>query len=46
MKLNQFIATKGATALLLLAIAGGAIAQGLPTATTEAVGMSSNKLQA
>ena len=46
MKLNQFIATKGATALLLLAIAGGAIAQGLPTATPEAVGMSSVKLQA
>ena len=46
MKLNQFIATKGATALLLLAIAGGAIAQGLPTATPEAAGMSSVKLQA
>lgn len=46
MKLNQFIASKSATALLLFAIASSAIAQGLPTAKPEAEGMSSNKLQA
>ena len=46
MKLKQLIATKSATALLLLAIAGSTLAQGLPTAKPEAVGMSSNKLQA
>ena len=46
MRLNQFIVTKSATAALLLAIAGSALAQGLPTAKPEAVGMSSNKLQA
>ena len=46
MKLKQFFATKSALALLLFAIASGAIAQGLPTARPEAVGMSSTKLQA
>ena len=49
MKLNQLIATKSAMALLIFALAGGAtsvMAQGLPTATPEAVGMSSAKLQA
>ena len=45
MKLKQFFATKSALALLLFAIASGAIAQGLPTARPEAVGMSSTKLQ-
>ena len=45
MKLRQLFATKNALALLLFAIASGAIAQGLPTARPEAVGMSSTKLQ-
>ena len=46
MKLKQFFAIKSALALLLFAITSGAIAQGLPTARPEAVGMSSTKLQA
>ena len=46
MKLKQLFATKSALTLLLFAIASGVIAQGLPTARPEAVGMSSIKLQA
>ena len=46
MKLKQFFATKSAATFLLFAIASSAIAQGLPTARPEAVGMSSTKLQA
>ena len=46
MKLKQCFATKSAWALLLFAIASSAIAQGLPTARPEAVGMSSIRLQA
>ena len=46
MKLKHLFTSKSALALLLFAIATGAIAQGFPTARPEAVGMSSTKLQA
>ena len=46
MKLKRFIALKSATALLLVSAACAALAQGVPTATPESVGMSSTRLQA
>lgn len=46
MKLNRYIAIKSATAFLLVTAACTAMAQGIPTATPESVGMSSARLQA
>ena len=46
MKLKRFIALKSVTALLLVSAACAALAQGVPTATPESVGMSSTRLQA
>ncbi len=46
MKLSQLIIPRTAAVVLLTVLASVAIAQGLPTAKPEAVGMSSSKLQA
>ncbi len=46
MKLSQLIIPRTAAVFLLAVLASVAIAQGLPTAKPEAVGMSSSKLKA